>query len=80
LQTLVPTRGDQARMAERLGLPQPTVNRWLTGERQPKPLYRKKLEDEYGIPWTAWDEAPADDDEEPPASGRAVEQFAKGAA
>jgi transcriptional regulator with XRE-family HTH domain len=54
----MPRHGDQGKLAHRLGLSQDQVSRWSTGGRKPDPKARALLEDELGIDWRSWDEAP----------------------
>lgn len=47
----------QAEIARRVGVRQPTVAGWVSGQHVPKPKYRKALKLAFGIPFAAW---PAD--------------------
>jgi transcriptional regulator with XRE-family HTH domain len=47
----------QAEIAVRVGVRQPTIAAWISGQHAPKPKYRKILRVAFGIPLEAW---PAD--------------------
>jgi len=49
-------RGEKKKFAEWLGVDQPMVSHWLSGERKPTPQQRASIEDEYGIGWRTWDD------------------------
>lgn len=49
--------GARAALAKDFGVGADLVSRWLSGERLPNPLHRRRLEDEYGISWRLWDDA-----------------------
>jgi len=47
----------QAEIARRIGVRQPTIAGWISGQHVPKPHHRRALRDAFGIPFEAW---PAD--------------------
>jgi transcriptional regulator with XRE-family HTH domain len=49
--------GARAALAKSLEVGPDLVSRWLSGERVPNTLHRRRLEDEYGISWRLWDDA-----------------------
>jgi transcriptional regulator with XRE-family HTH domain len=49
--------GARAALAKELEVGPDLVSRWLSGERVPNTLHRRRLEDEYGISWRLWDDA-----------------------
>lgn len=48
--------GAQIELARKIGIPQATLNRWVSGERVPEYAGRKALMEALGIPMDAWDE------------------------
>lgn len=61
LAAYVSTRGNQARLAERIGVAAGTMVHWVRGDRLPSARYRHALQDEIRIDPRAWDrEASAD--------------------
>jgi transcriptional regulator with XRE-family HTH domain len=51
----------QIEIARRVGVRQPTVAGWISGEHTPKPKFRKTMQVAFGIPFSAW---PVDDEVE----------------
>lgn len=49
--------GDRAKLAQAFGVKPDLVSRWLSGERVPNPLHRRRFNDEYSIDWRLWDDA-----------------------
>lgn len=56
LRELLKERGDQQRLADKLGADAAAVSKWLKGTHTPDPKRRAQIEDEYGIGWRLWDE------------------------
>lgn len=66
LEKLMPERGDQARLADELGLDQGYLSRLARGLAAPGLPARRKFRERFGIALEAWDE-PVADAEEPAA-------------
>lgn len=51
----------QVEKARRVGVRQPTIAGWTSGQRIPRPKFRKAMQLAFGIPFAAW---PVDDEVE----------------
>jgi transcriptional regulator with XRE-family HTH domain len=49
-------RGEQTKLAGKLGVDPAAVCKWLKGKHVPAARFRAKIEDEYGIGWRLWDQ------------------------
>lgn len=57
LRAKLEAHGARAALAKSFDVGPDLVSRWLSGERVPNTLHRRRLEDEYGISWRLWDDA-----------------------
>lgn len=61
LRSLLEKRGAKKGFAAWIGIDQPMLSHWLSGDRRPDPKQRAKIEDEHGIGWRLWDEEITDE-------------------
>lgn len=74
LQEKTKERGAKANLARDLQVEPDVISRWLSSDRVPSPLHRRKLEDDYGISWRLWDDAADSADDEASTDNAKVEQ------